>query len=109
MPENPDYVPPTTPEPLIVAPGGVVLANTWWSKARIFFKDSEVIFYARVQSFGGALLLVADAVFEVVSHSDLSPFISNPKTLASVVMANGILTELLRRRRADPGDLQVKE
>lgn len=96
-------------EPLIVAPGGAVLANTWWSKARIFFKDSEVIFWARLQSIGGTVLLVGDVMFEVVAKSDLSPFISNPKTLAGVVMANGILTEFLRRRRTDPGDLQVKE
>lgn len=70
-----------------------------WPKIVTFFKDSEVIFYARLQSIGGVVLLVGDAVFEVVSHSDLSPFISNPKTLATVVMVNGILTELLRRRR----------
>lgn len=71
-----------------------------WPKIVKFFHDSEVIFYARVQSIGGVVLLVGDVVFEIVAKSDLSPFISNPKTLASVVMANGILTELLRRRRA---------
>ncbi len=71
-----------------------------WSRVVKFFHDSEVIFWARLQSFGGAALIVLDAVFEVVSHSDLSPFISNPKTLGTVVMVNGIVTELLRRRRA---------
>lgn len=71
-----------------------------WPKIVKFFHDSEIIFWARLQTIGGTLLLVGDVVFEVVSHSDLSPFISNPKTLGAVVMANGIFTELLRRRRA---------
>ena len=63
--------------------------------------DSEIILVARIQVFLGIVLGVADTLFIVLSHSDLSPFISNPKTLATVGIVNGVVTELLRRHR-DP-------
>jgi hypothetical protein len=73
---------------------------TLWGRFKASFGDSEVILFARLQVLAGVVLGVADSVFLVVSHTDLSPFISNPKTLASVGIVNGIVTELLRRSRA---------
>jgi hypothetical protein len=71
-----------------------------WLKIVRFFHDSEIIFYGRIQVFAGALALVVQVGFEVVSHTDLSVFIANPKVLAGVTMGNGFLVEYLRRRRA---------
>ena len=81
-----------------------------WPKIVQFFHDSEVILWARIQAAAGVLALVGSIAFEVVSHTDLSVFISNPKTLALVVMGNGFLTEYLRKRRAtDLGPVEKDE
>lgn len=71
-----------------------------WSKLKVWFKDSEVIFWGRVQVLAGSVTLILEILFEVLSTTDLSVFISNPKTLSAIGIANGVITELLRRRRA---------
>jgi hypothetical protein len=68
-------------------------------------KDSEVILFARVQYIGGALLAFGEVVFGVVSHTDLSIFISNPKIVAAIGIVNGVVIEVLRTYRAT--DLRV--
>lgn len=72
--------------------------KTWWNKAVQFFKDSEVIFFARLQMLIGALLVVATTM-------DWSPllFADNKKqiTVFAVVFVQGLITEYLRRRRAE--------
>jgi hypothetical protein len=64
-----------------------------WEKIKAWFKDSETIFFARLQ-------MVAGAVWAVLTAADLSPLLE-PKWLTVWLLASGILTELLRRRRAD--------
>lgn len=70
--------------------------------------DSEVIILARAQVLLGGLVMFADIAFGVISHTDLSPFISNAKTLAAVGIANGVVTELLRKHRATDLDVTDK-
>lgn len=64
-----------------------------WEKIKAWFKDSETIFFARLQ-------VVAGAVWAVLTAIDLSPLLE-PKWLTVWLIASGVLTELLRRRRAD--------
>jgi hypothetical protein len=71
-----------------------------WLKIRAWFHDSEVIFWGRLQVVAGAIGLFGSITFEVISHTDLSVFISNPKILSAVGISNGLITEYLRRRRA---------
>jgi hypothetical protein len=70
---------------------------TWWERTVKFFKDSEVIFFARLQ-------MVIAAVIVVATTMDWSPLVfSNNKkqvTIFAVMFAQGFLTEYLRRRRA---------
>lgn len=66
-----------------------------WSKIKAWFKDSETIFFARLQ-------VLAGAVWAVLTAADLSPLLE-PKWLTVWLIASGIITELARRRRA--GDL----
>lgn len=66
--------------------------NFWkfyWS-----FHNSEVILWARIQFLVGT-------VWAVLSQTDMSPLITNPKYLTYWLIANGVITELLRRRHAD--------
>ncbi|MEW9808606.1 hypothetical protein [Mesorhizobium marinum] len=67
-----------------------------WTRIKAFFADSETIFWARLQVFIGA-------VAEIVTYVD-------PQVLAPVIphewfpiflVINGVLTEYLRRRRAE--------
>lgn len=63
-------------------------------------KDSEIILVARLQVIGGVVLGALVMVFPIVAHADLSVYISDPKTLVTVGIVNGVLMELLRRYRA---------
>lgn len=66
--------------------------NFWkfyWS-----FHNSEVIMWARIQLFVGV-------VWTVLSTTDLAPLISNPKYLTYWLILNGVVTEMLRRHKAD--------
>ena len=63
-----------------------------WTKIKTFFKDSETIFWARLQVFAGV-------VFATLSTTDLTPLLP-PKYLTLWLVFSGVVTELLRRRRA---------
>lgn len=67
-----------------------------WQRFHESFHDSEVILWARIQ-------FIAGAAYAVLSTSDLSPVISNPKYLWGWMMFNSFVTEYLRRRREHPG------
>ena len=66
-----------------------------WQKFLDSFHRSEVIIWARVQTFVGIVLLV-------ISETNLSPLFVNvdPKWFVYYTIANGVLTEALRRNRA---------
>ena len=67
-----------------------------WQRIRAFFKDSETIFWARLQV---VLSLVAAGVAAV--DPSLVQELLTPKTFAIYVFINGIATEAARRLRAD--------
>lgn len=67
-----------------------------WSAIKSFFKDSETIFYARLQMFLGGLA----AIITYFDPQMLAPVLP-VEWLPWVIIANGIATEYLRRRRAD--------
>lgn len=63
-----------------------------WEKIKAFFKDSETIFWARLQ-------MVAGVVWTVLVATDLSPLL-DPKYLTIWLIVSGAITEVLRRARA---------
>lgn len=65
-----------------------------WERIRQFFSDSETIFWARVQ----ALLGVIGTATALIDPALIEPLLS-PRGFAIYVLANGLLTEYLRRRR----------
>lgn len=72
-----------------------------WFKIKCFFKDSEVVFWARAQYYGGMLLLMFEVVFiEVLPMIDMSVFFTTSRAVALWSIFSGVLTEVLRRRRA---------
>lgn len=73
-----------------------MLKRTWkslWTRVKNWFKDSETLFWARLQVFVGILI-------EVVAMTDLSPVLP-PAWIPIWFIFSGVLTEILRRRR-DP-------
>lgn len=67
-----------------------------WYRIRVFFSDSETIFWARLQT---ALGVIA-TVMTYVDPTMLAPVIPS-EWFAYFLVANGVATEYLRRRRAD--------
>lgn len=65
-----------------------------WQRIKRFFKDSETIFWARLQ----AALGVIGAVVTYVDPTVLQPIIPD-QYFPWLLVANGLLTEYLRRRR----------
>lgn len=67
-----------------------------WERVKTFFKDSETIFWARLQ------MLIA-AVITVLATIDPSLFASYVPTgyLPIYIFASGVVTEWARRRRAE--------
>lgn len=67
-----------------------------WSKIRHFFRDSETLAFARLQMLAGVVL-------EVLVQTDpnlIAPIIPS-EWFPWYLLASGILTEILRRARAD--------
>lgn len=58
------------------------------------FHDSEVILWARLQ-------YVLLAIYTALQSVDVSEFISDHRMLQCYIFANALLTEFLRRRRAE--------
>lgn len=67
-----------------------------WSRIKTFFKHSETIFWARLQMVIGAIA----AIIVYFDPGLLAPVLP-AGWLPWVVVANGIATEYLRRRRAN--------
>lgn len=65
-----------------------------WQRIRDFFKDSETIFWARLQAFIGIVAVIVTYVQPEV----LAPVLP-PSWAPWLVVANGFFTEYLRRRR----------
>lgn len=68
-----------------------------WSRIKAFFRDSETIFWARLQFVLGA----AAAAVTYIDPQMIAPVLS-PQVLPWFLLANGIATEYLRRRRSEP-------
>lgn len=71
-----------------------------WDKIKTWFKDSETIFYARLQVLGGILLAIVPTL-NPVSWLDSALTPAQRWTAAGFAVINGLVTEWLRRRRAD--------
>lgn len=67
-----------------------------WSRIKAFFADSETIFWARLQAAIG----VVAGIVTYVEPQVLAPIIPG-EWFPAFLVANGIATEYLRRRRAD--------
>lgn len=71
-----------------------------WQKIKNWFKDSETIFWARLQVFAGILLAVIPTL-NPVAWLDQSLTPTQRWVTAGFAILNGVITEYLRRRRAD--------
>ncbi|RWK79646.1 MAG: hypothetical protein EOR51_12115 [Mesorhizobium sp.] len=67
-----------------------------WTRIKSYFSDSETIFWARLQAAIG----VVAAVVTYVDPQVLSPIIPS-EWFPWFLVINGLLTEFLRRRRAE--------
>jgi hypothetical protein len=69
----------------------------WWENTKAFFKNSETILYARLQVLSGFFL----AVFSSIDWTSVTVNLNDAKNslyVALGLIANGVLTEILRRR-----------
>lgn len=71
-----------------------------WHAIKKFFKDSEVIFLARAQMVLGALAAVVIGLLADPTVNAAIQTILTPQYVPYYVIGLGVLTELLRRRRA---------
>lgn len=72
----------------------------WWDNVKAFFKRSETIFYARLQTVAGFFLAVAGGI----DWTQVTNLFNNAKQamwLGIGLVVNGIVTEVLRRRNAN--------
>ncbi|PAQ06784.1 hypothetical protein [Mesorhizobium temperatum] len=67
-----------------------------WTRIKSYFSDSETIFWARLQAAIG----VVAAVVTYVDPQVLAPLIPS-EIFPWFLVINGLLTEFLRRRRAE--------
>ena len=67
-----------------------------WTKIRAFFKDSETIFLARLQT----LLGIISAAWLAIDHNAIAQYIES-KWIPVYLIGAGIVTEIARRYRAD--------
>jgi len=72
-----------------------------WSRIKAFFKDSEVIFLARLQMLLGLIAALVTGLLADPSINTAVQSILAPKYVPYYVIGLGVLTEILRRRRAD--------
>lgn len=70
-----------------------------WIRIRTFFKDSEVIFLARLQVVAGILWSLAVFVLDPSVSTGIQQLLP-AKYLPYFLIALGVLTEYARRRRA---------
>ncbi len=67
-----------------------------WRKVRTFFRDSETIFWARLQMFGAALIAVLATIDPMLFASYIPT-----GWLPIYIFVSGVITEIARRLRAD--------
>lgn len=72
-----------------------------WATIKKWFKDSETIFWARLQVVLGAVTAAVMALGNDPNISAAVQSILKPQYVPYYVIAFGLLTELLRRRRAE--------
>lgn len=75
-----------------------------WEKIKIFFKNSEVIFMARLQMVLGFVAIA----LTLVDPSVLAPIIPT-NYLPWFLLLNGLATEYLRRRRTVGDNMEPEE
>lgn len=68
-----------------------------WQHIKTFFKDSETLAFARLQTLIG----VVAGFLIYLDPTMLQPVVGDATWFPWLVLANGIATEYLRRRRAD--------
>lgn len=72
--------------------------SNWWEATKDFFKRSETILYARIQTIAGLVL----AILGSIDWSQIQSWdFTTPKQTAWLgigLVVNGIVTEILRRR-----------
>lgn len=66
-----------------------------WQHIKNFFKDSETIFLARLQTFVG----IVSAAWLAMDHSAIAQYIDS-KWIPVYLIGAGIVTEIARRYRA---------
>ncbi len=66
-----------------------------WDSIKSFFKSSETIFWARLNSLVG----LATTALTFVDPALVQPLLT-PQNFALYILLNGVATEYLRRRRA---------
>lgn len=66
-----------------------------WTKIRAFFKDSETIFLARLQTLVGLVF----SAWLALDHNAIAQYIES-KWIPVYLIGAGILTEVARRYRA---------
>lgn len=71
-----------------------------WARIKRFFRDSETIFFARLQMLVGAIGTVLVATNFATLLGDTVPT-TQQIVLFAIIFAQGVATEYLRRRRAD--------
>lgn len=71
-----------------------------WDKMKAWFKRSETIFWARLQVFVGAVTAAVMALAADPAVNDAIHAILKPEYVPYYVIGFGVLTEILRRRRA---------
>jgi hypothetical protein len=71
-----------------------------WDKIKAWFKRSETIFWARLQMLIGATTAAVLALANDPTVSDAIKHVLKPEYIPYYVIGYGVLTELLRRRRA---------
>lgn len=73
------------------------MLSSFGSRVYAWCYKSETILWARLQGLFGLLFIL----WGVVSSTDMSALITNPKYMAMWVLFNGFVTEVLRRRKTE--------
>jgi hypothetical protein len=71
-----------------------------WDKIKAWFKRSETIFWARLQVLLGAIVASVMALANDPNIADAIKTVLKPEYVPYYVIGFGLLTEILRRRRA---------
>ncbi len=73
--------------------------KNFWESVKAWFKHSETIFWARLQTIGGILIAAIAGVDW--TQLTVTGFSKETLLLAGALTLNGVFTEYLRRRNAN--------